>query len=281
MSESSPASPSRPRYSTVPPQLGSYVYGLEDPRNGELFYVGRGINDRCLQHARAKLDRADASDKLQRIREIQRDCGCEPRVVIIRYGLPKDASAVGVAAEIEAAVIDVLMRWKVPLTNLVRGAGVSRGLRSLESLQAELEAAPLILPDGEKAMIVNISRTWTDGMSDDEVWEASRCWWVAKPEAQRPLPTLLLGVADGIIRGAWKLPWERFGSSLVERRVLSWDDLDPARQAIYGDPASFKTEARCRFVAGDVDAETKTYVGKQDRLLGRSYGSAFRYWPPG
>jgi hypothetical protein len=264
-------------YTETPKELGTYVYGLEDPRNGELFYVGRGVKDRCLHHARSKLDAPKPSDKLQRIRDIKKECGREPKIVILRYGLPNQASAAEVAAEVEAAVIDVLMRWKVPLTNVVRGAHVDRGLRSLEGLQHELRAEPLHLK--QKAMLVNISRTWVDGMSPEDVWEAACCWWAASPEKQIPRPVFLLGVAAGIVRGAWKLPWNRLDETLLDRRIIQWNDLDPIRQAIYGDPANFKVGFRCRFVTGDVDTETQSFIGKHDKALRRSYGSPFRYLP--
>ena len=33
---------------TVCRELGNYVYRLVDPRNGETFYVGKGVNNRVL-----------------------------------------------------------------------------------------------------------------------------------------------------------------------------------------------------------------------------------------
>ena len=35
----------------VEEQLGSYVYLLTDPRNGEIFYVGKGLGNRVFAHA--------------------------------------------------------------------------------------------------------------------------------------------------------------------------------------------------------------------------------------
>lgn len=153
------------------------------------------MGDRCLHHARASLNAADASLKLDRIREIKSERGCDPSVVFIRHGLQNNMSQTQVAAEIEAAVIDVLMRWKVALTHLVRGAGVDGGLRSLESLQAERQAKPLVLPAGHTAMIVNISRTWSDGMEDKEAWEAPCCWWKADPAKPDAPPNPLARVS--------------------------------------------------------------------------------------
>ena len=31
-------------------KLGKYVYALRDPRDGKIFYVGQGINDRVFEH---------------------------------------------------------------------------------------------------------------------------------------------------------------------------------------------------------------------------------------
>ncbi|MGA9628002.1 MAG: GIY-YIG nuclease family protein [Bryobacteraceae bacterium] len=52
-------------------KLRHYVHRLIDPRNGETFYVGKGIGNRVFAHVKGELG-ADAdilADKLQRIRD--------------------------------------------------------------------------------------------------------------------------------------------------------------------------------------------------------------------
>lgn len=49
--------------------LRYYVYTLSDPRNGEIFYVGKGCGNRVLEHER-QAKRGIQSPKCDRIREI-------------------------------------------------------------------------------------------------------------------------------------------------------------------------------------------------------------------
>src|SRR5688572_28548302 len=98
-------------------QLKNYVYRLIDPRNGETFYVGRGVGNRVFAHSRAEAGlEGDAVDnRLARIRAI-RLAGLEIAHVIHRHGMDPTT-----AAEVEAAVIDAYPG----LTNIVGGAGSS------------------------------------------------------------------------------------------------------------------------------------------------------------
>ena len=59
-------------------------YALQDPRDGAVFYIGKGIGDRVHAHVREALGTGEAA-KLGRIREIQAS-GAELRHVIIRSG---------------------------------------------------------------------------------------------------------------------------------------------------------------------------------------------------
>ena len=88
----------------VADQLKNYVYRLIDPRNGETFYVGKGVGNRIFEHVRGKLGAAledDASsNKLRRIRQIRLD-GFEVAHVIHRHNLSEKE-----AIEVAAALID-------------------------------------------------------------------------------------------------------------------------------------------------------------------------------
>lgn len=53
-------------------QLDYYVYFLRDPSNKEIFYVGKGKGNRVFEHAACALADVTESDKLDRIRAIER-----------------------------------------------------------------------------------------------------------------------------------------------------------------------------------------------------------------
>ena len=59
----------------VADRLKYYVYRLIDPRNGETFYVGKGIGNRVFSHVKGELEVDDdiVTEKYQRIREIRVD----------------------------------------------------------------------------------------------------------------------------------------------------------------------------------------------------------------
>ena len=94
--------------------LQYYVYELRDPRNNELFYVGKGTRDRVNHHDSPDED-ADGTEKERRIASI-REAGYPDciRLVIGRYRTEEEAFAV------EATLI----KWvygRDNLTNLVAG----------------------------------------------------------------------------------------------------------------------------------------------------------------
>lgn len=75
--------------------LRYYVYGLIDPSiNGALsdriFYIGKGIGDRCFQHANEEVAWDESSGektKLSKIRAIRIDTGQPPQVTAIAHDL--------------------------------------------------------------------------------------------------------------------------------------------------------------------------------------------------
>ena len=57
-------------------ELDFYVYLLQDPRDGQTFYVGKGSGNRVFAHTNEAVELDWSSDKLDQIREIH-DAGME------------------------------------------------------------------------------------------------------------------------------------------------------------------------------------------------------------
>jgi hypothetical protein len=72
-------------------KIGNYVYRLIDPRNGEIFYIGKGKDNRVFDHVYGTMkDRdpdSDLSYKEQRIMDI-RNAGLEVLHIIHRHEIP-------------------------------------------------------------------------------------------------------------------------------------------------------------------------------------------------
>src|SRR2546429_8996709 len=81
----------------VAAKLAYYVYAYVDPRNSEIFYIGKGCGVRALSH----LDEVGESAKIRRIDELKA-IGLRPRIDILAHGIANEETAL----RIEAAVID-------------------------------------------------------------------------------------------------------------------------------------------------------------------------------
>jgi len=188
----------------VAERLGFYVYALRDPRTGRLFYVGKGVGDRVYQHARNAKSNGESmqSAKLATIREIH-GAGLEVGVEIIRHGLTEDA-----AYDVEAGVIDILGLVGIGLTNKVIGKGsTAKGWQPLTELRARYAALPAQFQPNDRIVLIRINKEFRPGLSDEQLYEATRNWWVVNPKRG---PTHALAIYNGVVRAAYSIDtWQR------------------------------------------------------------------------
>lgn len=175
--------------SEVIEKLRSYVYRLIDPRNGETFYVGRGVGNRLYSHIRDELgeESDEVSDKLRRIREI-RLAGFEVAHVVHRHGMESS-----VAKEVEAALIDAYPG----LTNVMGGEeSGDRGAMHADEIVWEYLAEPALFE--HRALLISVNRS----ASERPLYEATRFAW--KLSQKRAKETeVVLASEKGVIRGAY------------------------------------------------------------------------------
>lgn len=173
-------------------KLGVYVYRLIDPRNGETFYIGKGVGNRVFSHlqgAIATTGEEDAtSEKLERIREIN-STGLEVLHIIHRHGMDHDT-----AFAVEAA----LMEAYPGLTNLACGKGnqdfgVMHATEIIDMYQAK--DADL---SKHKIIMINVNDA-----EQRELYNATRyAWKLNKDKAEEA--EYVLAVCKGLIRGVFK-----------------------------------------------------------------------------
>ena len=235
---------------TVVQHLKHYVYRLIDPRNGETFYVGRGVDNRVFAHIRAEagLDGDAVDNKLVRIHAI-RLAGLEVAHVIHRHGL--DAVT---AVEIEAALIDAYPG----LTNVVGGEGshdygpmhATEIIRRYEAEEANFEQ--------HRVLLINVSRS----AIEFDLYEATHCAWKLKPgRAQQA--EVILATVQGLIVGAF------VAHTWLEATVKNF----PRRMAV-------DAPGRFGFVGEEAPEEIKRrYVGKRvpDRYRLRGAANPIKY----
>ena len=150
-------------------KLQYYVYLLIDPRDEEVFYVGKGKGGRITAHLFGAREREElATDKVKRIRDIE-DAGLEVKHVVLRHGLLDKE-----ALEVESAVIDLL--GKDNLTNLMKGHhSEDRGWMTLEDIKLRYEAEKAVFE--EQAILININALYRRNMTAEEIYEATRQSW--------------------------------------------------------------------------------------------------------
>ena len=180
--------------------LNHYVYALRDPRDGRVFYVGKGFQSRIHAHTiEAGKDLASERKKLRVINEIH-SAGLSVDLLFLRYGIEDDETAFTV----EQAVIDAFAADGHPLTNLVRGHNSgTHGLAALPAVVARYRAEPCpAIP--YPVVMFKIQNGWRPDMNDAQVYDQTRGHWRIAPWV-RDRAQYALGIAYGVVRGAYRI----------------------------------------------------------------------------
>ncbi len=186
--------------------LAFYVYALRDPRNHEVFYIGKGKDERILQHVvEAGKNPQSEKAKLKRIQEIEA-AGLSVEHLFLRTGMKTESEAFA----IEQAVIDAFLANRATssgsstLTNLVAGHEHSDvGLASLETVLARLGKKQT--PEIEfPVLVLKLNQKWQPDMSQESLLEVSRGVWGVGKET-REKAKIALVISFGVIRGVYEI----------------------------------------------------------------------------
>ena len=108
--------------------IGCYVYVLVDPRGEreQVFYVGKGTNDRMFQHVLESFKKSSISsekgwgEKLDRIYDIHK-AGKKVKMYILHYGLTDEHAFI-----VESVLIDVFRNFQSIDSNAIGGDSAIR-----------------------------------------------------------------------------------------------------------------------------------------------------------
>ena len=218
----------------VAEQLRHYVYAYIDPRDNEIFYIGKGCGNRAFSH----LNDLTETYKTKRIASI-RQAGLSPEIDIIVHGLDEEE-----ALRIEAICIDLL--GFNALTNLVTGHRLNWGGRgSVEQINDEFCAK--VVEVKEAAIAITINQSYYYGMKAADLYDATRGIWRVGQRCETA--EIALAVYRGIVKEVYAISeWHPAGTTEYHNRTFN-------RQGLRG---------RFEFVGKVAKAELrKKYIGKR------------------
>lgn len=183
-------------------KIGYYVYVLKDPRNSEIFYIGKGKGNRVFQHLACALETKDESDKLNLIREILNE-GKNVEYYILRHGLATEKEAL----EIESACIDLIGLDN--LTNKVKGHNSwESGMKTADEIIQYYDAKAITIT--EPTIIININKLYKRFMKDNELYNTTRSSW--KLGSKKNEAKYVIATYRGLVREVYKInSWNQVG----------------------------------------------------------------------
>ena len=224
-------------------KLGHYVYLYVDPRDGKVFYIGKGKGERCLDH----LFEDDDHPKVKRIREIFA-AGLEPRIEMLAHGLRTEQEAYN----IEAAAIGLLGLEN--LTNRVVGKDSLRfGRKRLSELEGYYAAKPAKITD--PVILIRVNQLYRHGMPAAELYDITRGVWVLSFERTAKMK-YVFAVYEGVVREVYEV--EKWRPALINDYTTRTDLVPEDAKGRIEFVGKVAPEAiRQKYLLGDVTAYTK------------------------
>lgn len=189
-----------------------YVYALVDPRDNQIFYIGKGTKNRVFNHVNEAIDNIDKKTaKLDLIREIKKS-GNEVLQYIIRSSLSEKE-----ALFLESVLIDTLSFEKfnlnIDLSNIVSGHHSEEEKLLISQFKStilttteinDFYSTEPIKEFRHKIMAINISKTYKiNSERHPNLYEAVRkSWKINLNKAEQA--ELVLAEYKGVVRGIFR-----------------------------------------------------------------------------
>lgn len=189
--------------------LKYYVYCLIDPRNDEVFYIGKGQNNRVFSHLSGK----EETEKSKQIAEIKKS-GKEVRAYVVRHGMETEDEAF----HVEATLIAFLQSnsWKKrSLKNIVCGHHeMDYGMKTTEEVNLFYVVDEIKKKDiKNNALIIKINKSYKK--ENGNVYEATRKSWVLSEKKLKDIE-IVISEYNGVFRKVFK-PTKWYKDPLPEK----------------------------------------------------------------
>lgn len=200
---------------------GFYVYALIDPRNNQVFYIGKGIGNRVFSHEieSGKSPKSEKA-KLKRIQEIEA-AGFDVKRIIVNWSMTESE-----AFAAEAALINMLSFLSADmLTNAVAGHHVHEAM-TVEDFDLLYGAEHLKQEDIQHSiMVIKINKLYRKGMNPKELYDIVRGNWRASMASiQKRNVEYVFGVYNQLIVAVYKPDEWHYVHDRID--VPQIDDLD-------------------------------------------------------
>lgn len=182
-------------------KLGYYVYALLNPITDQVFYIGKGIENRVFSHKLEVLENKSNLESLKdfEIKEIL-DSNLDIKHLIIRHGLTEKEAFL-----LEATLIDYHNFNFKKLTNEVTGHNSEfYGIKTSDELIRQYNA-PKLEELCHRVIIININKRYASSRNSiNSIYHATKESWVISEKKTKDLE-YALAEYQGIIIGVFKI----------------------------------------------------------------------------
>lgn len=198
-------------------ELQYYVYKLVDPRNGQVFYVGKGSGNRVFDHTNHP-NPNNEKEKSRIINEIKSQ-GLEVISIIHRHHLDEETAKI-----VEAALIDAY-----PGLSNIQGGYESSDYGPINAKNVDDIYSREVIDEfdkEDKVLIIKINMNSID--SNGGVYEAVRRWWKVG-ENTRKEAKQVAAVLDGVIKGVYKINGNWSKAETFDRYEFFGDEIKDSK----------------------------------------------------
>lgn len=201
-------------------ELKYYVYIYSNPITNEIFYVGKGKENRVFSHLNDALE----SKKVAYISDL-RSKGLEPKIEILIHGLDDDITAL----RVEAAIIDL-----IGINDLANQKGGYKsalyGRMSIEQINSAYNKQRVDII--EPSILIRINQAFRYSMSEMELYDYTRGQWKIQPNIAKEAK-YGFAIYKGIVQEVYEiLNWYEAGKTLNVRKNFKY--IERADDAIEG-----------------------------------------------